>query len=294
MTRCRPALGTYVEISARVPEGDATSAIDAAFAAIATAEACMSVFQPTSDLSRLNAGACFGRPTRVHPWLWDVLALAQRVHAHCPAFDPSVGAALVRDGLRPAPFTSSGQQRERARIGGARGVVTGGATGGVKGGPASGRTGGLDDLWLLDDHQVVTTAPLYLDLGGIAKGAAVDRAVEALRTHGATLGCVNAGGDLRVFGDQAQPIYVRDPSAPHRMTHVGDLQDGALATSGDYRVQHLFHPDSGRPLATPRSFSVMAPRCAVADALTKVYALTGNAQHPALRAFNAYALETVA
>lgn len=274
MTRCQPALGTYVEISANVAEGDATLAIDAAFAAIATAEACMSVFQPTSDLSRLNAGECFGRPMRVHPWLWDVLALAQRIHARCPAFDPSVGADLVRRGLRPAARSSSAQKRGIAR--------------------RDGPTGGLEDLWLLDDHQVVTTAPLYLDLGGIAKGAAVDHAVEALQAHGATSGCVNAGGDLRVFGAQAQPIYVRHPSAPHRMTHVGDLQDGALATSGDYRVQHLFHPDSGRPIATPRSFSVMAPRCAVADALTKVYAITGNAQHPALRAFDAYALETMA
>ena len=268
MMRCQPALGTYVEVSAH-PESDDTSAlsasasaaISAAFDAIATVEACMSVFRPESDVSRLNAGAFLEQPGRIHPWLWDVLTLAKEVHALSDAFDPCAGQALVRQGLRPA-FGDA---------------------------PA---TGGLNDLWLLDDHHVVTTAQLYLDLGGIAKGAAVDHAVDALQAHGMASGCVNAGGDLRVFGPHAQPIYVRHPSPPHASVHAGDLAEGALATSGDYVVPHLIDPRRRRPLGTRQSFSVLAPRCAVADALTKVYALTGDAHHPALRYFGAHALET--
>jgi thiamine biosynthesis lipoprotein len=248
MMRCQPALGTYVEVSAH-REGEATpalcasvsAAISAAFDAIAMVEACMSVFRPESDVSRLNAGAFLGQPGRIHPWLWDVLALAKEVHALSPAFDPCAGQALVRQGLRPA---------------------------------------------------IVTTAQLYLDLGGIAKGAAVDHAVDALQAHGMTSGCVNAGGDLRVFGPHAQPIYVRHPSPPHVSVHAGDLAEGALATSGDYVVPHLIDPRRRQPLGTRQSFSVLAPRCAVADALTKVYALTGDAHHPALRHFGAHALET--
>ena len=281
MRRCQPALGTYVEITASLlgPASDeppssapelvsssiyasVPAAITAAFEAIATVEACMSVFKPDSDVSRINAGVFRGRPGAIHPWLWDVLALAKEVHALSEAFDPCAGQALVRQGLRPAMGDF----------------------------PTTGR---LDDLRLLEDHQVVTTAPLYLDLGGIAKGAAVDRAVEALLALGMTSGCVNAGGDLRVFGPSTQAIHVRRPTAPHTSVYVGDLQDGALATSGDYVAPHLIDPARQTPLCTQQSFSVLAPRCAVADALTKVYAVTGDAHHPALRHFGAQALEAL-
>ena len=221
----------------------------------------MSVFKPESDLARLNAGEFLGQPGRIHPWLWDVLSLAKEVHALSRAFDPCAGQVLARQGLRPAMGDWS----------------------------APGR---LDDLELLEGHQVVTTASLYLDLGGIAKGAAVDRAVEVLLAHGVTSGCVNAGGDLRVFGAQAQPIHVRRARPPHDSVYVGSLQDGALATSGNYVAAHLIDPARQTPLATQASFSVLAPCCAVADALTKVYAVTGDAHHSALRHFGAQGLVT--
>ena len=284
MMRCQPALGTYVEIQAGahgplnspVCEAALAHAIDQAFAAIATVQACMSVFDPQSDLARINAGAFLHTPGPIHPWLWSVLSLAKEVHALSPAFDPCAGYALVDRGLRPA-----------------------------HGHTAQATRGTLHAVRLLQDHHVLTTEPVYLDLGGIAKGEAVDRAVAALQAHGVTAGCVNAGGDLRVFGPHPQPIYVRHPGAPQHTTHVGHLQDGALATSGDYFAAadaanaiagHLIDPQHGDPVADPRaasarSFSVMAPRCAVADALTKVYAITGDAHHPAMRHFGAQALE---
>ena len=276
MTRCQPALGTYVEIQAHTDaredagecEAHLAHAIDHAFAAIATVQSCMSVFDPHSDLSRLNAGAYRDAPGTIHPWLWDVLTLAQTIHRLSPAFDPCAGHALVRHGVRPDP----GQAVR----------------------------GTLADVHLLSGHRLVTTAPVYLDLGGIAKGEAVDRAVQALQAQGVPSGCVNAGGDLRVFGPRTQPIFLRRPDSPTQLAHVGDLQEGALATSGDYFAAqadaqapvrgHLIDPARGTFLATTHSFSVLAPRCAVADALTKVYALTGDAHHPALRHFDAHAL----
>ena len=272
MMRCQPALGTYVEIQAYADASDAAAteawlslAIDQAFAAIATVQSCMSVFDPQSDVSRLNAGTFIHAQGPIHPWLWALLSLAQEIHQHSPAFDPCAGHALAQNGLRP-------------NVGTAR--------------------GSLADVCLLPNHHVLTTQALYLDLGGIAKGEAVDRAVQALQAHGVESGCVNAGGDLRAFGQRAQPIFVRHPDSPQHAVHVGDLQDGALATSGDYFATqrndipgHLIDPSCNAPIATPRSFSVMAPRCAVADALTKVYAITGDAHHPAMRHFGAQALE---
>jgi WD40 repeat protein len=74
--------------------------------------------------------------------------------------------------------------------------------------------GSLDDLQLTAGNGVVLRRPLAITLDGIAKGYAVDRAIDALRVAGASAGLVNAGGDLRIFGDQMQPIHVRHPGSP--------------------------------------------------------------------------------
>lgn len=101
-----------------------------------------------------------------------------------------------------------------------------------------------------------------LDLGGIAKGHAVDRAADALRAGGAGEGWVNAGGDLRCFGRQGVEIVLRD-EVEGGVRRFGRLHDGAFATSrlrphGGDRVRHV---------------SVAAPLALWADALTKWVAL---------------------
>src|SRR5258708_22076766 len=80
------------------------------------------------------------------------------------------------------------------------------------------------------DNRVAFDTPLALDLGGIAKGFAVDRAVAVLRRHGIRAAVVNAGGDLRAIGP-AVPIHLRDPVDPSVVRFAGMLQDGAIATS---------------------------------------------------------------
>jgi thiamine biosynthesis lipoprotein len=283
MIRCQPALGTFVEIEACHSEEVLASehdsalsfAIDQAFAAIQSAQSCMSVFDLNSDLSQINAGKFLNQSGAIHQWLWEVLHLAKQIHAMSPDFDPSATIYLMHQGMRPQIKKIS------------EAVL-----------------GSLDDVILLDDHRVITKKPVYIDLGGIAKGAAVDRAIDALQTHGVVSGSVNAGGDLRVFGTKAHSIYLRQSSAPQSVFYAGKLQDGALATSGDYFVTqgsdsqqkagHLISPKHNLPIQTEKSFSVIAPICAVADALTKVFAITGDAQHPALRYFGAQAIEVTA
>jgi thiamine biosynthesis lipoprotein len=118
-----------------------------------------------------------------------------------------------------------------------------------------------------------------IDLGGIAKGFAVDRAVAAMRRCGVRRGLVNAGGDLRVFGGGAWPVIVRGG-------HVLTLERGALATSqyrqgrSPYHDDALIMPTTHAVHAVDRAITVAAPSCALADALTKVVALTGDAAHP--------------
>lgn len=124
------------------------------------------------------------------------------------------------------------------------------------------------DAWrLLGRRLHKLDGGVRLDLGGIAKGHAVDRAVAALRDCGIDSGWVNAGGDLRAFGEAELPVRLRDEAAGG-VREFARLSDGALATS----------------LLAGRHVSVAAPSCLWADALTKVVALSGDASHPALAA----------
>ncbi len=151
----------------------------------------------------------------------------------------------------------------------------------------------------LGERGVAFAKPLALDFGGIAKGYAVDCAVDALRAHGATAGRVNAGGDLRVFGARGERVHVRTGGRRGVLLPLAFLADGAVATSsygGQRRrvdgrwASPLIEPRSGLPLSSTRTVSVIASTCMVADALTKVVALRGRAAAATLASFDASAV----
>jgi FAD:protein FMN transferase len=147
--------------------------------------------------------------------------------------------------------------------------------------------GRLADLEFSAPPSVIAHAPLHIDLGGIAKGFAVDRALEALRTAGCTGGLVNAGGDLAVFGDHGHPVVIQG-SAGRRVK----LTNAALATSdvgsaarpGEHRG--YYH---GRDLHSIVSgvVSVTAAHAAIADGLTKCLLAGGTSSEVVLDAFDA-------
>jgi thiamine biosynthesis lipoprotein len=156
-------------------------------------------------------------------------------------------------------------------------------------------TGGRFDValgsgaWALDGARLHKgSAGTRLDLGGIAKGYAVDRAIAALLGAGCSAGWVNAGGDLRVFGATALDLQLRDE---HRggLRALGRLHDGAWATSRFAATSRSALAGAGADGArAERHVSVLAPNCLWADALTKVVALDGPAA-PLLREFGARA-----
>ena len=115
-------------------------------------------------------------------------------------------------------------------------------------------------------HLHKSLADTHLDLGGIAKGYAVDCAIEALQAAGAAQGWVNAGGDLRVFGALDVPVRLRDECRGGTRP-FGRLSDGAMATSRFGPGARSRHASGARGHVT-----VIAPRCLWADALTKVMA----------------------
>lgn len=125
-----------------------------------------------------------------------------------------------------------------------------------------------------------------IDLGGIAKGHAVDRSIERLRALGIRHAMVNAGGDTRLLGDRrGKPwiVGIRDPRNEGRVVTRLPLADEALSTSGDYeryfeedgvRHHHILVPGSGRAARGVRSATVIGPDATLTDALsTTVFVL---------------------
>lgn len=272
LQRARPLLGTFVEIRATAPNAPrAELALRAAFAAVARVHSLMSYHDPLSDVSRLNRTGAFC-PVQVDSWTHLVLRSAIELHtASQGLFDIATAPALIRNGWLPPDHT-----------------------------PLSTSLGCTTDIELLTGHRVRFRRPLRIDLGGIAKGFAVDRAVAALRRHGATAGIVNAGGDLRTFGPIHEPIHVRCLESPGNFLHLTDLKNFAVATSAPYFATRrigrrlcapIIDPRDGRPSSRLLSVSVQARTCLLADALCKVVWLVGaDAATPVLRRYRAKAL----
>jgi thiamine biosynthesis lipoprotein len=136
-----------------------------------------------------------------------------------------------------------------------------------------------------------------LDLDGIAKGYAVDRAVDLLSQHG--LACmVNAGGDMRSHGFPRQPLRLRSTLLPGQLLDLGRAADCAVASS-DARPDRacelplasagIEDPRDARRVVGRRTVCVVTARCAVADALTKVVAVDPDGAAPLLALHGALA-----
>jgi thiamine biosynthesis lipoprotein len=270
--RARPLLGTFVEIQARAPnEQILRQAIERAFGAVVRVHVLMSFHEQNSDVSRLNRDAA-RRAVRVHHWTARVLRAAQRFARESQgAFDVTVAASLRRARLLP----DFGMRRCEGR---------------------------WSDIEITRDHHVRFARPLIIDFGGIAKGFAVDRAIDALRKAGAVSGIVNAGGDLRVFGDTAEMVRIRSAAYPAQVGAVLALRNRALATSAFYfgkedlkrGVSSLVDGRDRAALLDEASVTVSADDCMSADALTKIALVLRDKARPILErhAADAFLLES--
>ncbi len=154
-------------------------------------------------------------------------------------------------------------------------------------------SGRLRDIELGRESIAICHAPVCLDLGGIAKGYAVDRAVEALRAAGCPAGLVNSGGDLRLFGALPQAILLPHGLEARQLL----LRDTALAVSDVDAQQRpsehrgYYVADRVEPVLTHRYAAVTSNEAAVADALTKCVLLCSTeVARRALKAFGASSL----
>ena len=202
--RAKPLLGTRVAVRVHgLAQETAHSAIDAAFAEIARIHALMSFQEHESDVSRLNRQAHLERVV-IDQRTYEVLEQAQTIAtASDGAFDITVAPHLVARALLPQPY----------------------------GACAPDPTAIWRDISLLLDHRVYFRRPLWIDLGGIAKGYAVDRAMKILLAFSPTQACVNAGGDLRVVGCDCERVQLRTDHHDPEAVPVVEICNGSLASS---------------------------------------------------------------
>ena len=261
VSRTVPVMGTIAECAVvHSDERFAHAAIDAAIAELRWVERTMTRFDDRSDIGRANCDAARG-PVAISRETALVVREALRwADATNGMYDPAAGK-LVKlwdvnhrheppDGERLAPL--AGRRLHRyVELTTRRGV----------------------DMLLYHDPDV------SLDLGAIAKGYAVDRAIDALRSRGITKALVNAGGDLYALGTSpdGEPwrIGVRDPNDARRIAETLEVSDAAIGTSGTYmqffryrghRYHHLMDPSIAAPRQTAmQSYTVRADRNLHAD-----------------------------
>lgn len=267
--RCRPLLGTFVEIQAFGSDPtDLEGGVEAAFLTIAQVHRLMSFHDPESDVSRMNRDACYKR-AHVHPWTWRVLKSAQEFSRNTDGiFDVTMAGQLVKWNYLP---------RHGSHV----------------------ARGNWRDIILGPTGHVRFRRPLLIDFGGIAKGFAVDRAVDVLKRNRVMAGIVNAGGDLRVFGLASQIVHLRHPAQPRRAAGVVTLRERAIATSGIYFsrtkkrgccVSPMLNGRTNRAACGLVSVTVGAASCMVADALTKAVFVLRERAAPLLARYSADAL----
>ncbi|MBL7085364.1 MAG: FAD:protein FMN transferase [Candidatus Omnitrophica bacterium] len=263
--RSQPHLGTIVEITVAdqdKPRQFINKAIKKAFAEIRRVEDLLSRFGPESDISRINAQA-HKQPTKVSA---ETITLLEKSIMFSElsdgAFDITVYPLMEIWGLRGEPkkeIPSALQLKE-----------------------ALGRVGYQNINIIKKEQSVFLSLPgMSLDLGGIAKGYAVDRAISILKQEGIKSALVNVGGDIYAWGKRDKSegwmLGVQHPREKDTILSVLELENRAVATSGDYqkyieiegrRYSHIINPKSGFPCTdVPASVTVLAKDCVSADAL---------------------------
>ena len=273
----RLVMGSFARVIAVAADsGTAKKCIQAAFEQFESVDNSMSDYKADSELSRVNRKA-YENDVKISEELFEVLQKSVMLSRQTNgAFDITVGPLVdLLHSAEKKAVAPSQEQIEQAKL-----------------------RVGFDKLRLDEQKRTVRfgVGGMRLDLGGVAKGYAIDRAVAAMQNGGATGGMVDIGGDIRCFG--APPpgkedwlIGLQDPSEADDLDISGavllklKLMDAAVATSGDYRrfaliegkkYSHIINTGSSRSSSGLASVTIISQRDALeADALATAVSVLG-------------------
>jgi thiamine biosynthesis lipoprotein len=268
-----PVMGTQASV---VVYGDGTSS-EAAVAAVRETllriEKVANLYDPFSELARLNAGAA-SAPFVCSEELWAILSAARKTYQLSGgAFDISAKPLMDLWGFYRKRGDFPPSETEIAE------TLT---------------KVGLDKVIFDDARRSVrfTVPGMAFDLGGIAKGFAVDRAAAAVMALGIRRGIIDLGGNIRVLpepppGKAVYHIAIRNPGKKDEFFEKKlEMLDNAVATSGNYerfvvlagrKYAHIINPVSGKPVDGDTGVTVVTRLALDADALSTTCFLLGSA-----------------
>lgn len=260
-TTTRPAMGTFVEITGvGESKSKVIEAIDCAYSRIDEVDSTMSVFDENSNVYRVNVPG--SAKVDLTPGLTQVLLESKRISELTDgSFDVTSAPLLNLWGYYTGKLTVPDEThlQETLKLVGYQSITVNPDT----------------NTLLLDSPQQA------IDLGGVAKGYAVDEAIDALKASGLTGGLVNAGGDIRGFGNPSNrsfwKIGLQYPGKENQLLAALKLILPAITTSGNYesfftysgnKLAHIIDPRTGKPVEDVLSVSVMAKTATFADGLS--------------------------
>lgn len=253
----RIMMGTFIEVIS--PQKEAT---DIAFREIKRIEDLLSKYNPESEISKLNK---LGK-LKVSLETFYIIKKAKDLYTKTEgAFDITVAPLMDLWGFTDRNYQVPPKEKINEIL----------------------KLIGSDKIILKDDNIVEFAIPgMKIDLGGIAKGYAVDCAVKKLQEKQIKSCLINAGGDIFCLGDKfGKPwlVAIQDPHGEGLLKKI-DLKNKAVATSGNYeqffikenkRYSHILNPKTGYPVESDfSSVTVVASDCLTADALaTAIFVL---------------------
>ncbi|WP_053959657.1 FAD:protein FMN transferase [Sulfobacillus thermosulfidooxidans] len=259
-------MGTTVtfQVVGHGPVNDIQQSIQRALKAMTTVEQVCSRFDENSALNQLCQQP--GKKVAVPPILFHVLRISCELASITNGvFDPSVGSKLEQLGFNRHYLTDQIVHTTSR---------------------SSDENASYRDISLFeDDLSVRLNKPMQLDLGGIAKGLAIDLAAKELEEYDGF--AINAGGDIYVFGHDPTgdlwTIGIENPLNPHALIGTVQVTNMAVCTSGNYKrrspsnplVHHLYNPITDHVATGLLSCTVMAPLAIVADSYATAAFLLG-------------------
>jgi thiamine biosynthesis lipoprotein len=259
-------MGTRITVELWSEDREAgKTAIEAVLAEMRRIDAAMSTYKSTSEVSLLNRTAA-KEPVKTSPELFELLGKALQY-------------SRDTDGAFDITYASVGhmydfRRRQRPDEASIERVL-----------PAVNYRHIVLDRTNRTVH--FTHPDVRIDLGGIGKGHAVDRAIAVLQARGITRALVSAGGDSRIIGDRfGNPwvIGIRHPDRKDEVILRIPLEDAAFSTSGDYeryfdeggvRYHHIIDPRTGRSASKVRSATIIGPTATRTDGLSKTAFVLG-------------------
>jgi FAD:protein FMN transferase len=251
ISRTKILMGTVVDIQVRNGDEEAASAaMEAAFNEIKRVEVIFSSMDKEGYIYNINESADSVIPTMGE--LNTILQASKQLnHLTKGAFDISLQNLIELWGFEKKPVLPTEADIKNALM-----------------------SAGWDNLEI-QNGNIVKRNNVRLNFGAIAKGYAVDRAVDVLLKHGITDALIDAGGEIKATGGDWR-VGVQDPDGIDRLLYILDLKGKSVATSGDYeqyfekdgkKYHHILNPFTGYPGDKCKSVTIISDENYFADGL---------------------------